>query len=149
MEKTFFKNQTFQVLIIAALGLLICWNLYTFLISMSLIALIPTLIQIIVLVLVLMKHKHAKMGINVWAVILMLGGGLVILGKLLKFFAGDDIMDGIGKLILNVIIFSAGLAIYNFNQKTVEVKRTEETTCLLYTSPSPRDQRGSRMPSSA
>ena len=128
MEKTFFKNQTFQVLIIAALGLLICWNLYTFLISMSLIALIPTLIQIIVLVLVLMKHKHAKMGINVWAVILMLGGGLVILGKLLKFFAGDDIMDGIGKLILNVIIFSTGLAIYNFNQKTVEVKRTEETT---------------------
>ena len=25
----------------------------------------------------------------------------------------------------------------------------EHTTCLLYTSPSPRDQRGSRMPSSA
>ena len=25
----------------------------------------------------------------------------------------------------------------------------EATTCLLYTSPSPRDQRGSRMPSSA
>ena len=26
---------------------------------------------------------------------------------------------------------------------------TEDTLCLLYTSPSPRDQRGSRMPSSA
>ena len=26
---------------------------------------------------------------------------------------------------------------------------TEEQVCLLYTSPSPRDQRGSRMPSSA
>ena len=26
---------------------------------------------------------------------------------------------------------------------------TRDTTCLLYTSPSPRDQRGSRMPSSA
>ena len=25
----------------------------------------------------------------------------------------------------------------------------EDITCLLYTSPSPRDQRGSRMPSSA
>ena len=126
MEKTFFKNQTFQVLIIAALGLLICWNLHTFLISKSLVALIPTLIQIIVLVLVLMKHKNAKMGINVWAVILMLGGGLVILGKLIKLFIGDDITDGIGKLILNVIIFSTGLAIYNYNQKTVEVKRTDE-----------------------
>ena len=33
----------------------------------------------------------------------------------------------------------------------VELKRraTGEKTCLLYTSPSPRDQRGSRMPSSA
>ena len=28
-------------------------------------------------------------------------------------------------------------------------RRVEETACLLYTSPSPRDQRGSRMPSSA
>ena len=27
--------------------------------------------------------------------------------------------------------------------------RSEDSACLLYTSPSPRDQRGSRMPSSA
>jgi len=126
MEKTFFKNQTFRILIIVVLGLLICWNLCTFLLTKSLAALIPTIIQIIVLTLVLIRHKHAKMGINVWAVILMLGGGLVILGKLLKLVAGDDIMDGIGKLILNIIIFVAGLAIYNFSQKTVEVKRTDE-----------------------
>ena len=31
----------------------------------------------------------------------------------------------------------------------VEIHYTSEITCLLYTSPSPRDQRGSRMPSSA
>ena len=30
-----------------------------------------------------------------------------------------------------------------------ELLRFENGTCLLYTSPSPRDQRGSRMPSSA
>ena len=30
-----------------------------------------------------------------------------------------------------------------------EAKVTQYTGCLLYTSPSPRDQRGSRMPSSA
>ena len=29
------------------------------------------------------------------------------------------------------------------------IDRVETTICLLYTSPSPRDQRGSRMPSSA
>ena len=39
------------------------------------------------------------------------------------------------------------------NTKADEVKMlkdfTDTVTCLLYTSPSPRDQRGSRMPSSA
>ena len=31
----------------------------------------------------------------------------------------------------------------------LEEAKTEGKICLLYTSPSPRDQRGSRMPSSA
>ena len=31
----------------------------------------------------------------------------------------------------------------------LEAKKAESTTCLLYTSPSPRDKRQSRMPSSA
>ena len=31
----------------------------------------------------------------------------------------------------------------------LKAKHAEDPTCLLYTSPSPRDQRGSRMPSSA
>ena len=33
--------------------------------------------------------------------------------------------------------------------KPITNGRRNMTTCLLYTSPSPRDQRGSRMPSSA
>lgn len=126
MEKTFFKNQLFQVLIIVTLVLLLCWNIYIFLISKSLIALIPIIVQIIVLVLVLIKHKHAKMGIKVWAIILMLGGGLVILGKTLKLLIGDDISDEIGKLILNLIIFLTGLAIYKFNETTEVVKGIDE-----------------------
>ena len=42
-------------------------------------------------------------------------------------------------LELKTIDCSTGMACYNVNV----------STCLLYTSPSPRDQRGSRMPSSA
>ena len=34
-------------------------------------------------------------------------------------------------------------------KKEGEEKKDETKDCLLYTSPSPRDQRGSRMPSSA
>ena len=34
-------------------------------------------------------------------------------------------------------------------KEQIEFQVDAGTTCLLYTSPSPRDQRGSRMPSSA
>ena len=37
----------------------------------------------------------------------------------------------------------------NVSANSNTVSATTDTTCLLYTSPSPRDQRGSRMPSSA
>ena len=33
--------------------------------------------------------------------------------------------------------------------RSLELDETDQVSCLLYTSPSPRDQRGSRMPSSA
>ena len=40
-------------------------------------------------------------------------------------------------------------SLFNEANKMVAVERLQRTRCLLYTSPSPRDQRGSRMPSSA
>ncbi len=126
MEKTVFKNQTFQIFILVSLGLLLCWNLFALLVLKSLAALIPIIVQITVLILVLMKNKHAKIGIKTWTIILMIGGGLVILSKTLKLLIGDDITDGIEKLILNLIIFAVGLMIYDFNQKTVEVKRIDK-----------------------
>ena len=36
-----------------------------------------------------------------------------------------------------------------YDQTTVRPPKKRDYFCLLYTSPSPRDQRGSRMPSSA
>ena len=47
---------------------------------------------------------------------------------------------------------AAGLACYMLAttaQADVVIGNPMAVTCLLYTSPSPRDQRGSRMPSSA
>ena len=56
-------------------------------------------------------------------------------------------------LVMNVEAFSTKKGV-EFAAKFLRCHRTmmaidESTTCLLYTSPSPRDQRGSRMPSSA
>ena len=44
-----------------------------------------------------------------------------------------------------VLTVSAGVHLTHYHREAVH----DRITCLLYTSPSPRDQRGSRMPSSA
>ncbi|MCQ0113040.1 hypothetical protein [Zhouia amylolytica] len=49
MERTVFKNQNFYILLITFLGILLCWNLWTFWNSKNLIALIPAIIQILIL----------------------------------------------------------------------------------------------------
>ena len=48
-----------------------------------------------------------------------------------------------------IVIKEIGLLTIDSIVQVTEVKVTQELICLLYTSPSPRDQRGSRMPSSA
>ena len=51
------------------------------------------------------------------------------------------------EMVINRIIDNASVAIASYNRKPVVSAR--QMACLLYTSPSPRDQRGSRMPASA
>ena len=52
-----------------------------------------------------------------------------------------------GPVALNDIHLIEKLA--HFNRERVPERTPHAKGCLLYTSPSPRDQRGSRMPSSA
>ena len=53
----------------------------------------------------------------------------------------------------SLLMFSKSIMNIVVSEVLMRLKGTERTfisgTCLLYTSPSPRDQRGSRMPSSA
>ena len=55
--------------------------------------------------------------------------------------------------VLNGIFFNAATTLKptfsNFYKATITPANSEDTTCLLYTSPSPRDGLLSRMPSSA
>ena len=52
-------------------------------------------------------------------------------------------------------LFADEVKVFEFTDKELseltvrKVRGADNKTCLLYTSPSPRDQRGSRMPSSA
>ena len=50
---------------------------------------------------------------------------------------------------LDNVVLPVGLPAGNYTIGLIDNSIIDNNTCLLYTSPSPRDQRGSRMPSSA
>ncbi|MDJ0646392.1 MAG: hypothetical protein QNJ57_10460 [Flavobacteriaceae bacterium] len=124
IRKSIFNDQTFYVVIVSVLGILISLNSYNFLAYNNLLALVPVIIQVPILILVLTKHRYAKTGIELWAILLIVGSGLSVFGKLIKMFLGD--LNEIESLITKVIYVLVGLAIYHFNNKTVEVKIVAE-----------------------
>ena len=66
----------------------------------------------------------------------------IILGSLCGFAALSHFVNMIAGIVF--LVFCSGFAGTSYSWK-----RNLKIACLLYTSPSPRDQRGSRMPSSA
>ena len=66
---------------------------------------------------------------------------------------GDDEMDEVIEALSQVDITTEGSSMHYRNDKGNDIfvifRGTEYGDCLLYTSPSPRDNRVSRMPSSA
>lgn len=126
MEKTVFKNQNFQALLITALGILFCLNLYNLLFAKSYFSLIPMTIQAVVLYLIFSKDKNAKLGIKAWAVIMMIGAGLSTLGKILKLVIGDDIQGMLWPLLIQLLFLAIGLLCYHYNETTVEVEFIEQ-----------------------
>ena len=91
-------------------------------------------------------------------------GLLGLLGVMLVFFANDLVWDTEGVIFVSICVFLIIISvIYYFTKppKEMILNRLDglvtmegalyqpNITCLLYTSPSPRDKRQSRMPSSA
>ena len=65
--------------------------------------------------------------------------------KRLEELLGLDLFDRSGR---SIALTASGEQLLVYARRMVSLN-DEVITCLLYTSPSPRDQRGSRMPSSA
>ena len=66
---------------------------------------------------------------------------------LLTFLASESLM--FGGLFAAYLIYRANAGVWPPEETEVELLLPTINTCLLYTSPSPRDMRRSRMPSSA
>lgn len=124
MQKTIFTNNIFYWLLLAYLSLLISWNVYAFSLG-QFFAVLPVSLQLALLYLILKKHKLAKIGVTAWSVLLMLGPGLAILGKILKVLTGDSLSLMIPQLLESFCFFLVGLSIFYFNKNTVVVDKIE------------------------
>ena len=75
--------------------------------------------------------------------------GVVGNDSLRAFYAARQAKDRVSAAITSVLADRVIGLITMFTIATIAFCSVDLSTCLLYTSPSPRDQRGARMPSSA
>jgi len=116
--ETVFRNKWFYRLLIAYIFLLLIWNTYM-VVTGNFLGLIAVVIELALLYLLFNKHRWTKMAIHFWAIIMMIGPGLSILGKLIKMATGDDLNFMVDSLVQNLLLFTFGFIIYYFNKKTV------------------------------
>ena len=85
----------------------------------NLMGLIAVVIELALLYLLFNKHKLTKTAIHFWAIIMMIGPGLSIFGKLIKVVTGDDLNLMVNSLVQNLLLFTFGLIIYYCNKTSV------------------------------
>jgi len=123
MVKSHFKNKTFLWVITIYLCGITIWNLYNTIVYSNPLGFFPIMLQSILLILILMKHKFAKIGIKIWAILfLIIGSGLQFVGRLLQDVGHEFVkVDFQHYLIKGVTVF-VGIFIVILSNKTVEVK---------------------------
>ena len=94
------------------------------------------------------SQRYSSVAITLhWLIALMLGG-MIALGKNMHASDGRPV-EWMFQLHKSVGITILVLMIARLIWRVMNKPPALPDNCLLYTSPSPRDQRGSRMPSSA
>lgn len=124
MQRTIFKNDIFYWLLFAYLILLMSWNVYALILG-QIFAVVPVCLQLVLLFLILKKHRLAKVGISIWSILLMLGPGLAITGKLLTALADENSPLQVPQLLESSLFLILGIGIFYFNRRTVSVSKSE------------------------
>lgn len=120
MKRLIFKEKTFEYSLITYIIILLFWNFYV-LTSGALVAILPLILQGILLFLILSKNKNAKIVIKFWSIILILSHGISFLAKVLKISLGDNI--NLTELLNKTVFLIVGILIYVFNEKYVEISQ--------------------------
>ena len=120
MEKIKFKSKVFQYVLFGFILSLMAINLIN-LISGVTMALLPLIFQAIVLALILLRNKYAKILILAWAIFTMVGPGLIIFGNTLNILIGEASVTS--TLIGNIFKFSIALITLILANKCIEISK--------------------------
>ena len=94
------------------------------------------------------KNNGKKIGIGIAILVVLIAAALII-----YFVAKPKPVEGAKALTIEVVDDQGASTTYEVHTDAEYLRQaleeTEGLTCLLYTSPSPRDRQKSRMPSSA
>lgn len=121
MKETFFKNPLFKICLIIFLSLLVLWNIYTFIFSDSVPAIVRAICQFFVLLLIINKSKHAKLAIYAFAIITIVGSSIALIGSFIKWFVADETLDYV-ILAIRIAFLGLSIAVFHFNSTTVIIK---------------------------
>ena len=126
MKKINFINKPFYWILLAFLGLLLMWNTYSLILTRKLFGVFPVIIQLVLIVLILIKHEYAKIGIKIWSLVfLIIAPGLVLLGIILKLFASSNEEISTNAIIFDGITIIAGILIFSYTNDSIQYEELE------------------------
>jgi hypothetical protein len=127
MKHSKFRSKIFYWLLIVFLsGLIIC-NLYNEIASINPMLILSTTIQVTLLILVLTKHKAAKIGLQIWSTLfLIIASVLQISGHVLKCIV-DGFSNNDYLFLFNVgFLLLVGILILIFTNNTVDIETIDK-----------------------
>ena len=126
MKKVIFTNSAFYYMLLAYLIALLAVNAYISVTQNRVYAIIPIVIQTILLYLIWTRNKYVKQAIIIWSLIFtIVGPGLIILGNSLYLLTDNTDRFKTGVVVYNLLILISGIVIVVCARKTIIISKFE------------------------
>lgn len=126
MGKAEFRNKSYLYGLVILISVMLLFNLYSLLFDFEFKLIIPTLLQIILLFLIFIRHQAIKTILKIWSTIfLIIAFGLMILGGLLKDLSIKFESFGFLQYIRYLSFLCAGVVVYRGAEKTIFINKFE------------------------
>lgn len=114
-----FKSKVFYWVLVVGVSMLLLMNFFILINTGRYISLLPIIVQTILLILLLIKHRYTKIFLQIWLIVFfVLASFLQIAGKLLKS-VGDNIVNWY-EMYPIVVQMCIGIIVFILLQRNVQ-----------------------------